>query len=73
MLKVGWMGCPFCRRQDIYISHPKHLWEELAILLLLQPVRCRDCMRRFFRPVLASPLPKTELQEVPDKNKERAA
>lgn len=58
MLKVGWQRCPFCHRQDIYISAPKHLGEEVAILLLLQPVRCHDCMRRFFRPLFASPRPK---------------
>jgi len=72
MLKVGRMGCPFCHREDIYISRPKHFWEELAILLLLQPVRCGNCTRRFFRPVLASPLPKNELQEGPEKNKKHA-
>jgi hypothetical protein len=33
------------------------LWEEIAILLLLRPVRCRDCMRRFYRPLfVATPL-----------------
>lgn len=58
MLKVGWERCPFCFRQDIYISAPKHLWEEVAIFVLLQPVRCHVCMRRFFRPLFASPPPK---------------
>ena len=23
MLKIGWKRCPFCCREDIYISHPK--------------------------------------------------
>jgi hypothetical protein len=55
MLKIGSERCPFCYRQDIYISTPKDLWEELAILALLQPVRCHDCMHRFFRPIFASP------------------
>ena len=58
MLKVGWERCPFCSRQDIYISAPRHLWEEIAILVLLQPVRCHDCMRRFLRPLFASPVAK---------------
>jgi len=31
------------------------LWEEITILALLQPVRCHDCMNRFFRPIFASP------------------
>jgi len=58
MLKVGWKRCPFCCRDNIHISHPKRLWEEVAILVLLQPVRCHDCMRRFIRPLFASPPPK---------------
>jgi hypothetical protein len=64
MLKVGWERCPFCSRQEVYISAPKHLWEHLAILALFQPVRCHDCMRRFFRPLFASPPPKMRLRRV---------
>jgi hypothetical protein len=64
MLKLGWDRCPFCSRQDIYISEPRHLWEEVAILVLLQPVRCHDCMCRFFRPLFASPPPKMHLRRV---------
>jgi hypothetical protein len=62
MLKIGWERCPFCSRQDIYISTPRHMWEEVAILALLQPVRCHGCMRRFFRPFFASPPPKMHLR-----------
>jgi len=58
MLKIGWKRCPFCCREDIYISHPKRLWEEVSIAVLLQPVRCHDCMRRFLRPLFASPTPR---------------
>ena len=71
MLKVGWEPCPFCSRQDIYISTPKHLWEEVAILALIQPVRCYDCMRRFFRPLFASPPPKMPLRTVASKKPEQ--
>ena len=67
MPKVGWERCPFCYRRDIYISTPKHLWEEAAILVLLQPVRCHDCMRRFFRPLFASPSPKMPVGRVASK------
>ena len=57
MLRIGWHRCPYCKRPDIYVSTPKRLWEELAVLLLLQTVRCHDCMHRFFRPLwLATPL-----------------
>ena len=58
MLEIGWESCPFCGRHDLYISRPKHWFEEVAILLLLRPVRCHDCMRRFFRPLFASPPPR---------------
>jgi hypothetical protein len=54
MLRVGWNRCPFCNREDLYFSRPKRLSEEIAILVLLQPVRCHACMRRFFRPLFAS-------------------
>lgn len=67
MLKVGWERCPFCSQQDIYISAPKRLWEEVAILALLEPVRCHNCMRRFFRPLFASPPPKKPLRRVVSK------
>ncbi len=83
MLKVGWEDCPYCSRQDIYISAPRHLWEEVAIIVLLQTVRCHNCMRRFFRPLFASPPPKLpvrraaskelELEEAAVADKERAA
>ena len=59
MLRVGWNRCPFCNREDIFVSRPKCLSEEIVILALLQPVRCHDCMRRFFRPLFASPPPNT--------------
>jgi hypothetical protein len=32
---------------------PKSLLEEVAILALLRPLRCRDCIRRFYRPLFA--------------------
>jgi hypothetical protein len=53
--KVGWEHCPYCHRQDIHLSRPKHWWEEMAGLLLLRTVRCHDCMRRFFCPLFAPP------------------
>jgi hypothetical protein len=57
LLRVGIEHCPHCNQADICISRPNSLWEEIAILLLLRPVRCRDCMRRFYRPLfVATPL-----------------
>ena len=68
MLKMSWGRCPYCHRGDIYISTPKHFGEELAVLLLLQPVRCHDCMRRFFRPLFAAPPPKLLVRSISLKN-----
>jgi hypothetical protein len=52
VLRIGREECPHCHRSsEIYTSNPKSVWEELLILLLLRPVRCHDCMRRFLRPV----------------------
>jgi hypothetical protein len=60
VLRIGYKGCPYCHRYDICISHPKSLLEEVAMLLLLRPVRCRDCMRRFCRPLFVATPPAPE-------------
>ena len=54
MLRIGAESCPYCHQNDIYVSNPKTLSEELAVLLLLRPVRCHDCMHRFYRPLFVS-------------------
>ena len=51
MLRIGKEKCPYCHRSSVYVSGPKNLWEEFAVLLLLRPVRCHDCMHRFYRPL----------------------
>ncbi len=51
MLRVGRERCPHCDQAEIYVSRPQSLWEELLILLLLRPVRCRSCIARFYRPL----------------------
>lgn len=51
MLRIGREYCPYCRRSEVYVSDPESLWEEVAILLLLRPVRCYVCMHRFYRPL----------------------
>lgn len=37
MLRIGKEKCPYCFRSDVYVSDPKSLWEEFAVLLLLRP------------------------------------
>jgi len=56
MLRIGRECCPYCRRSNIQVSDPESLWEELAVLLLLRPVRCCDCGHRFYCP-LSVPIP----------------
>lgn len=51
VLRIGKEKCPYCYRSDVYVSNPKSVWEELAVLLLLRTVRCHDCMHRFYRPL----------------------
>ena len=50
-LRVARESCPHCGRSEIYASKPQSFWEELMILLLLRPVRCRSCLARFYRPL----------------------
>lgn len=57
VLKIGMQDCPHCCRSEIYISTPESIREEIMILLLLRPVRCRSCMARFYRPIwVATPM-----------------
>ena len=51
VLRIGKEKCPYCCRSNVYVSNPKSVWEEFAVLLLLRPVRCHDCMHRFYRPL----------------------
>lgn len=51
MLKIGSQNCPHCDQSEIYISRPESIWEELFVLILLRPVRCRCCLARFYRPI----------------------
>jgi hypothetical protein len=64
-VRIGLADCPYCHRSDVCISRPKSLLEEVAILALLRPVRCRDCIRRFYRPLfVATPLRPCAVVEV---------
>ncbi|MFL6307856.1 MAG: hypothetical protein ACJ72H_30355 [Candidatus Sulfotelmatobacter sp.] len=51
VLKIALHDCPHCCRSEIYVSTPDNIREEILILLLLRPVRCRSCMARFYRPL----------------------
>ena len=51
MLRFGRESCPHCDQDEIYASKPQGLGEELLILVLHRPVRCRSCLARFYRPL----------------------
>jgi len=83
VLRIAWESCPYCHRSDVYVSSPRSLWEEIAVLLLLRPVRCHDCMHRFYRPLFvptpivparsaASKKP-TQQTDTTEKDKQRSA
>ena len=50
-MRVGFQHCPYCHWADIYRTRPKSVGDRILILLMLRPVRCHDCMRRFYRPL----------------------
>lgn len=51
MLRIGSESCPHCGRSEIYLSKSQSIRENLILMLLLRPVRCRGCLARFYRPV----------------------
>jgi hypothetical protein len=66
VLKIGRNSCPYCGgTSHIYASRFKNLWEVAAIFLLLRPVRCHDCLSRFYRPIFikAAPPPVARMDE----------
>jgi len=49
MLPIAGERCPYCGSRNICVSRPTNIWEELAILLTLRPVRCLEHSHRFQR------------------------
>ena len=56
MLRRFLRTCPYCKSEETYVSGSKRLWDDVAIALLLRPVRCHGCVRRFYRPIFV-PIP----------------
>jgi hypothetical protein len=63
--KISLRNCPYCLSSQVYFSRPKRWWEKLPFIFLLQLVRCHNCMRRHYRPIMfATPKhPATETVE----------
>jgi hypothetical protein len=63
LLRIAREACPHCSRTEIYVSRSQTIWEDITILLLLRPVRCRSCLARFYRPLwIATPVNPTQLE-----------
>lgn len=52
MRLIGMGRCPYCSSDEIHRSSPRNIWDRLALVALLRPVRCHGCMRRHFIPIL---------------------
>jgi hypothetical protein len=50
--RIGLKNCPYCGSSKVFPSQSKTLWEAVPVVFLLRLVRCRDCMRRHYRPLL---------------------
>ncbi len=58
MYRIALAACPHCKRtSDIYLSRVQGVWEKMAILLLLRPVRCHRCTQRHYRPIFVPTRP----------------
>lgn len=44
-------SCPYCHDSShVYLSRVQTLRDALAFVIMLRPVRCHSCLRRFYRP-----------------------
>ena len=47
---IGFGRCPNCDSDEIRRARVRYLTDVFALLVLLRPVRCYECMRRHFAP-----------------------
>jgi len=52
MLSIGLGRCTSCGSDEVYRSRVRSIFDTLAFLVLLRPVRCHRCMRRHLTPIL---------------------
>lgn len=50
--RIGLKSCPYCGSSEVFRSQPKTWWERAPVMFLLRLVRCHDCMRHHYRPLL---------------------
>jgi hypothetical protein len=57
MRRIGLHNCPYCGKDEIYVSPPKTWRDEVCCFFFLQVVICHSCMRRHYRPLFLPPVP----------------
>lgn len=53
-MRIACTQCPYCGWSNVFLSRPKRFLDKLLVLILLRPVRCHECMRRFYRPIFCT-------------------
>ena len=72
-------SCPYCHDSSrVYLSRVKTLWEAVAFVFMLRPVRCHSCLGRFYRPFFldipsAPPARLNDRESSEDENDRRSA
>jgi hypothetical protein len=68
MEKKDGIGCPKCLSRDICQSRRQSVLDHIAGFLLLSPVRCRSCCKRFWLSAASvASVPKGPKDAVPTK------
>ena len=76
MVRVRLRSCPYCHDSShVYLSAVKTLWDLVAFVFMLRPVRCHSCLGRFYRPLFLNtpPPPPTRIRarETPENDDDR--
>ena len=51
--RISFRGhCPYCLSSRVYGSRGKKWWEKILFIFLLHLVRCHNCMRHHYRPII---------------------
>jgi len=65
--RISIKSCPYCDSSEVFPSQSKTLLEKVSIVFLLRLVRCHNCMRHHYRPLLSPITTHPAMQAVPKK------
>lgn len=79
--RISLNSCPYCFSSGVYLSKPGRWWEKMLFVFLLQLMRCHNCMRHHYRPIILVSGPPTNQDDLlrpphpgrKDKKKQRCA